>query len=156
MSEKTYIGADHGGFELKEHVRKYLISREYELFDCGAYKNDPNDDYPDYAAAVCRHVLSEPGSRGILFCGGIGQGMAICANKFPGIRATLAFDEASAKRAKEHGDSNVLCLGGDLDDPEAEKIVEAWLKTPFNPSENNVRRLKKIADIEGSAHAGCT
>ena len=145
--EKIYIGSDHAGFELKNIIKEFLKKEGYKVEDLGAHEYNPEDDYPDYAVKVCEKVLETKG-KGILICGS-GQGMDRVANKIPGIYAAVCWDEISAKMAKEHGNVNVLCLGGRTVKPElAKKIVKIWLETPFIPRERHLRRINKIKEIE--------
>lgn len=147
MGEKVYIGSDHAGFEMKKLIKKFLRKEGYEVEDLGPYKYDYNDDYPDYAIKVCKKVLETDG-KGILICGS-GQGMDRVANKIPGIHAAVAWDENSAKLAKEHGNVNILCFGGRTVNLElAKRMVKIWLETPFIPKERHVRRINKIKEIE--------
>ena len=141
-----FLGTDHGGFELKEKVKKWLEEWKEEYSDLGNKEYDKEDDYPDYALAVSRQVAK--GGKGILFCRSA-AGMVIAANKIAGVRAISAFDEESAQHSREHNDANVLVLSGDwLDDEKAEKIIQTWLNTEFTQEERHVRRLNKIKEIE--------
>ena len=147
VKEKIYIGSDHAGFKLKEIIKKFLISNEYEIEDLGPYEYDANDDYPDYALKVCEKVL-ETNGKAILICGS-GQGMDRAANKIPGIYAEVCWDELTAKHAKEHSNANVLCFGERTVKPAlAEKLVKIWLETPFKGEERHLRRLNKVREIE--------
>ena len=139
-----YLGSDHGGFALKEEVKKYLKEgKECELEDLGAFSFEPLDDFPDYALAVANKVSKEE-ARGILFCGS-GQGMAIAANKIKGIKAAVCWDIVSARQSREHLDANILCLGAKFVSSElAKKIIDVWLETSFLNEEKYSRRLKKI------------
>lgn len=142
-----YIASDHAGFQLKEQVDDYLESLGYKFEDLGAYENNPQDDYPDFALILGERISKE-GGEGILICG-TGQGMCVAANKIKGIRAALAYDEHTARTAKEHLDSNVLCLGGRTIDAEtAKKIVKTWVETSFSEEERHERRLGKIEEME--------
>lgn len=124
------IGADHAGVALKEQVKQMLASRGIEFDDVGTLTTE-SVDYPDFAAAVGRKVASGEYDRGILTCGS-GIGMAIAANKVPGIRAASIQDEQSARLSREHNDINVLALGERQTDPAtARRIVELFLDTPF-------------------------
>ena len=104
------IGADHGGFELKEHIVKYLKDKGVEVKDYGTY-NEDSIDYPDCAAPVCKAVQDGTAERGILICG-TGIGISMAANKYKGIRAALCSDVYSAKMTKQHNNANIICLGG--------------------------------------------
>lgn len=139
------IGSDHAGFELKSKIKQFLQS-DHEVIDAGV-SSEESVDYPDYAEAVARQVVSGKAERGILVCG-TGIGMSIAANKIPGIRAALCHDLETARLSREHNDANVLALGGRTTDPHlAMKMVEEWLKTEFNGS-RHARRLAKITRIE--------
>lgn len=150
-----YIGADHGGYKLKEQLKKFLSKQvggqKYESKDLGANKFKDGDDYPDYASKVAKQVSNNPLSNlGILICRS-GQGVCIVANKFKGVRAALVWNELEAKMSRNDDMSNVLCLPSDyIDTKMAEKIVKAWLETPFSPESRHIRRVKKIAEIENS------
>jgi len=140
------IGADHGGFELKEQLKALLDELGVAYSDLGVHENT-RVDYPDYAFAVATQVAEGTAERGILVCG-TGIGMSIAANKVPGIRATLVHDEYTARMSRAHNDSNVLCLGGRVLGIEiARAAVQAWLETPFEGSRHQ-QRLQKIADAE--------
>lgn len=108
------IGSDHGGYELKEHIKKHLEERGIEYKDFGAY-SEASIDYPDCAVPVCEAVVSNEAEGGILVCG-TGIGISIAANKIDGIRAALCSDVYSATMAKEHNNANVICLGGRVTD----------------------------------------
>lgn len=140
------IGADHGGFAMKEDLRAFLAERGYAVVDCGATGPEPVD-YPDYALAVAELVASGRAARGILIDGaGIGSSMA--ANKVPGVRAALCYDLATAVNSREHNDANVLTLGaGQIGLPLARQIVGAWLEARFAGG-RHARRVDKITEIE--------
>ena len=142
-----YLGSDHAGFKLKEKIKEWLKEWGYEFKDLGPHRFDPKDDYPDYALKVCEKII-KMGGRGILICG-TGQGMDRVANKIPGIHAAVCWNEETAKYARLHGDTNVLCIGGRvLSEEEARKIVKIWLETPFSNEERHIRRINKIKGIE--------
>jgi ribose 5-phosphate isomerase B len=141
------LGADHGGFELKEKIRQHLADRGIAVEDLGTHSTD-SVDYPDYARAVGEAVTAQRSDRGILVCGS-GIGMSIAANKIPGIRAVNGHNEVEAQLSREHNDSNVLTLGGrTLDNGIAIKIVDRWLNTEFPREGRHLQRLKKINEIE--------
>lgn len=147
MKLKIALASDHGGFQLKEKIKKYLEEQNYEYEDFGT-NNEESVDYSDFASKVTESILAGNNDRGILICG-TGIGMSIAANKVPGIRATLCHDEYTAKMSREHNDSNILVLGGRvLDKTKAKSIVDVWLKTEFTDEDRHARRLKKIEDIE--------
>ncbi|MDD6483670.1 MAG: ribose 5-phosphate isomerase B [Clostridiales bacterium] len=140
------IGSDHGGFELKNHVKKYLEDKGIEVHDYGVY-NEDSVDYPDCAGPVCRAVLNKDAECGILFCG-TGIGISIAANKYKGIRAALCSDVYSAKMAKEHNDANVICMGGRVIGRElAFMIVDEWLGAQHQGGRHS-QRIAKIHAIE--------
>lgn len=140
------IGSDHGGYELKEFVKRHLIESGVEVKDYGVFSED-SVDYPDCARPVCKAVQSGEAERGILLCG-TGIGISIAANKFKGIRAALCGDVYSAKMTAEHNDSNILCLGGRVTGRElAFMIVDTWLSTPFAGG-RHADRIAKIHAIE--------
>jgi len=140
------IGADHGGFSLKEALKPLLESLDLAVRDVGTFDAKPAD-YPDIAVKVADLVASGAATRGILIDGaGIGSSMA--ANKVPGIRAALCYDKASARNSREHNDSNVLTLGGRLlTESLAEDVLRVWLTTPFAGG-RHAARIQKITDIE--------
>lgn len=145
---KIYLGADHGGYKLKENIKDWLKEWDFKFEDLGAHHFDPLDDYPDFAWPVAVKVGSEPGSFGILACRS-GQGEAIVANKAKGARAALAWNEHSAKAARNDDDANILCLPADYLTLDAAKaVVHDFLTTPFGATERFIRRLNKIKKID--------
>ncbi len=145
------LGADHAGWQLKEEIKAWLLGRNVEVTDFGTHLPDPVD-YPDYAAQVAETVASGKAERGILVCG-TGIGMAMTANKVPGVRAAFCPDLFTARMSREHNDANVLTLGGRLTGRElALEIVEMWLRAEFQGGRHG-RRLGKIAELE-RRHAG--
>ncbi|NLL81747.1 MAG: ribose 5-phosphate isomerase B [Tissierellia bacterium] len=143
---KIGIGSDHGGFELKEHIREYLENNNIEYVDYGTKSKD-SVDYPDFGKAVAEGVMAGEVDRGIVVCG-TGIGISIVANKVKGIRCALCSDTYSARMSMEHNNANMLALGGrvlgiDL----ALEIVEVWLKSEFQGGRHE-RRVKKISDID--------
>lgn len=140
------IGCDHGGFELKEHIKKHLKEIGEEYTDYGTYSED-SVDYPDCAAPVCKAVQEKSADKGILICG-TGIGISIAANKHKGIRAALCSDVYSAKMTKQHNNANVICLGGRVTGRElAFMIVDAWLNAEFEGGRHEAR-IAKIHKIE--------
>ena len=135
---KIIIASDHGGFELKNIIKEYLTTNNYEVLDLGT--NDTNScDYPIYAQKLCKEILNGNFKRGILVCG-TGLGMQIAANRNKGIRAVCVSDTFSAKMSREHNNSNVLCLGGRvLGKGLALEIVDNWLKTEFQGERHQKR-----------------
>jgi len=140
------IASDHGGLELKDAIKKCLVSRGLSVGDLGTDNGD-SVDYPDFGEKVARAVSSGEAERGILICG-TGIGMSIVANKFPGVRAALVNDPFTARMAKEHNNANVLVMGGRVITPEvACRLVEIWLDSQFE-GDRHQRRLDKISQIE--------
>ena len=140
------IGADHGGFELKEHIKKHLDELGLEYKDYGTYSEE-SVDYPDCAKPVCEAVIDGTADKGILICG-TGIGISIAANKHKGIRAALCSDVYSAKMTKVHNNANVICLGGRVTGRElAFMIVDAWLNAEYEGGRHQAR-IDKIHAIE--------
>ena len=143
---KVILGADHGGFQLKNELKSYITQLGFEVEDLGT-NDDESVDYPDYAAAVAKKVAAGKGI-GILFCRSA-AGMVMAANKIHGIRAAAAVDVRSAEHSKEHNNANVLALSGDwLTVEDAKDIVKAWLETSFSSVERHQRRIDKMMALE--------
>jgi len=140
------MGADHGGFRLKEVLKRLLEGMGYEVRDVGVYEEKPAD-YPDLALKVAELVAAGTAARGVAIDGaGIGSSMA--ANKVPGIRAALCYDKASARNSREHNNSNVLTLGARLlTETQAEEVLRTWIATPFAGGRHQAR-IDKIVAIE--------
>lgn len=140
------LGADHGGFDLKEQIRVSLAEQGYEVLDCGTHSKD-SVDYPDFALAVAQLVASGEAWRGIII-DGAGIGSCMAANKVPGVLAAMCYDQATAVNSREHNNANVLTLGAGLVGANlALQIVKTWLATPFG-GERHARRVDKIHAIE--------
>ena len=140
------IGADHGGYELKEQLKNFLRDWGYMVLDQGT-DSTASVDYPDFAEAVANAVV-----RGEAWCGiivdTVGIGSSIAANKVPGARAALCYDRATARNSREHNDANILSLGARMTPPEvAREILAVWLETPFAGGRHQ-RRIDKIIAIE--------
>lgn len=146
---KLVIASDHAGFELKEQVRAYLTKAGHEILDLGAYRVEPQDDYPDFAERVGEAIKAGEAPRGILICGS-GVGVSIAANKIPGIRASMCHDTYSAHQGVEHDDMNVLVIGARIiASALAYELVDAFLKAKFISNEERfTRRFKKVLAIE--------
>lgn len=145
---KLAIGADHGGINLKSAIMGFLASRGHQVVDFGAYKMEPEDDYPDFSAAVARAVQSGQAERGILICGS-GVGASVAANKFTDIRAAVCHDTFSAHQGVEDDDMNVLCLGARIIGEEAAKeVVERFVGAKFSGAPRHLRRLNKVKEME--------
>lgn len=155
MMERIAIGADHGGYHLKQDLISYLKNK-YEIIDVGANTYNEQDDYPEFAEAVARVIVSRKAERGILICGS-GVGACITANKIPGARASLCHDNYSAHQGVEHDDMNILCLGARVVAIElAKELVDAFLKANYSGEERYQRRLEKILEIEQKSFQGKT
>ncbi len=176
---KIAIASDHAGFKLKEVLIPFLAELGHEVKDCGPKKYDPEDDYPIYIREVGEEVSKHPEKVKGIVIGSSGQGEAIVANKFKGVRAALyygigseiakATDKQEGKDSKSHdlsnlyamkiielsrlhNDANVLSLGAKfMNDDEAKAAVKLWLETPFSKEERHVRRIEEITKIESNA-----
>ena len=144
---KIFLGSDHQGFHLKEQIFAYLAKHDYDVEDVGDKTLDPADDFPEFAQMAATKVMGEDDARAILICGG-GQGMAMAANRFSGIRASVIWDAFEAKMTRNDNDSNVLCLPSRvLESDEWEGIVETWLNTPFADAVRYRRRNAQIDEF---------
>lgn len=145
---KIYLGSDHNGFHLKEQVFAYLSKRGHDVEDVGDKEQNPDDDFPQFARMATLKVLGDDDARAILLCGG-GQGMAMAANRFHGIRASVIWDEFEAKMTRNDNDSNVLCLPARLFDTNTDwqKVVDTWLDTPFANAERYRRRNRQLDEL---------
>lgn len=148
---KLYIASDHGGFELKDKLKRFLLSMDITPVDLGAETLDPNDDYPVYGLKLCNRLIedNEEDARGVLICRS-GVGMSIVANKVKGIYASLCFTREHAVKAREHNNSNVLCLDADYVDEQIHMdIVKTFLSTEFSGWDTrHGRRAMQIMDYE--------
>ena len=143
---KIALGADHAGFTAKEEIRAVLKAMGHEVVDVGT-GSEMSCDYPDFAVAAARKVASGECERGVLICG-TGIGMSIAANKVPGVRAALIFDEKMAEISRSHNDANVFCAGARV--MPVIRIAESlkiWLQTPFQGG-RHAKRVEKISKIE--------
>ena len=142
------IGADHAGFALKEQLKPWLESAGHRIIDLGAHDLDPDDDYPDFAAAVARSIQAGQAQRGIICCGS-GVGASITANKVAGVRAGLCHDTYSSHQGVEHDDMNVICLGARIIGLDLSKeIVASFIGASFLPEPRFQRRLDKLIQVE--------
>ena len=143
---RVSIGSDHRGLSLKTKLIEHLRKLGHQVSDEGP-TSDESVDYPDYAASVGRKIRDGDSEAGILVCG-TGIGMSISANKISGVRAALCHDELTARRSREHNNSNVLCLAADsLDQPQACELLETFLATPFAGGRHS-RRVEKINSLD--------
>src|SRR5438477_8040942 len=143
MAEKIYVGADHVGYKLKSRLVEELKERGYEAIYVGPKRLDPADDYPDYAKPVAKAVSSGEVQRGVLTCG-TGLGMSYAANRFPKVRAALAWNEQIAELSRQHGNSNLLVLPAQfVTEEQGLNILHKWLETDFEGGRHQ-RRVEKI------------
>lgn len=148
MRTKIGIASDHGGFEIKQILKKRLEEQKYEVLDYGNTLFDSNDDYPDFVLPLARAVAGKEVVKGIAICGS-GVGASIAANKIAGARAALVHDHFSAHQGVEDDDMNILCMGGRIIGIEkAGELAETFLKAVFSNEERHLRRLKKIQPPE--------
>lgn len=163
---KVFLATDHTGLTLKEKLKEFLNEKGFEAEDCGAYEYDKDDDYPDFISKAAEAVSKDPTSRGIIF-GGSGQGEAMVANKFKGVRCALFYAPVAPVSAaditgrmssdpyeilrlsREHNDANMLSIGFRfLKEDDIFKAIEIWLNTPDATHERHIRRVEKIKEIE--------
>ena len=147
---KIYFAADHAGFEMKDNLIPVVKNLGYEVVDCGAYKFDSGDDYPDFIKKAAEAVSKNPEGSKAIILGGSGQGEDMVADKFPNIRSAEYYggNLEIIKLSREHNDANVLSLGARfLTFDEAEEAVKLWLETEFSGEERHIRRIKKIDNL---------
>jgi ribose 5-phosphate isomerase B len=146
MRYRIAIGADHGGFELKEELKGFLREMGHQVQDLGTH-GEESVHYPGFAVLVARQISQGEADRGILICG-TGIGMSIVANRFPGVRAALCHDLYTAIMSRKHNDANCLALGGRvLGKGLAKEMVRVWLETPFEGGRHELR-LAQIRELE--------
>jgi ribose 5-phosphate isomerase B len=146
VNRRVALGADHGGWALKEGLKTFLQDSGYLVLDCGTQSAEAVD-YPDFALKVAKAVSSGEAVRGIMV-DGVGTGSCMVANKVPGIRASHCYDRLTARSSREHNDANVLTLGGQvLTLEQATLIVSTWMETPFSGGRHR-RRVIKIDQVE--------
>lgn len=146
---KIYLGADHAGFKLKEDIRHFLVETGYEVADLGPNREVPDDDYPDYIRPVAERVAHEKGAVGVVF-GGSGEGEAMVANRFSGVRAAVWYgkNDRIVALSREHNDANILSVGARfVSTEEAKHAIQLWLTTPFTYEPRHERRIDKIDNI---------
>ena len=162
-----YLATDHAGFELKEKVKSFLLGKNFEVEDCGAFEFNKDDDYPDFIAKAAEAVSKNPQNAKAIIFGSSGQGEAMVANKFRNVRCAVFYAPVvpahnvdisgrtsqdpfeMIRLTREHNDANILSLGAKiLTEEDALKAVELWLKAPFTNEERHKRRIDKIKEIE--------
>ncbi len=151
------VASDHAGFELKERIKAFLEKEGYSILDVGAHELVPEDDYPVYMTAAALKVAEdlEGKTKAIIF-GGSGQGEAIVANRFPGVRAIVWYGQTARsdlaeiiKLSREHNDANILSIGARfVNEDETKLAVKEWLETPFSEEDKHQRRIEQIDNIE--------
>ncbi|HLU27268.1 MAG TPA: ribose-5-phosphate isomerase [Glycomyces sp.] len=145
---RIYLGSDHAGLELKDHLVKHLNDRGFDVVDVGPFAYDADDDYPPYCLNAAAKVVADPGSLGVVV-GGSGNGEQIAANKIAGCRAALAWSVETAKLGRQHNDANVVAVGGRMHSlEEATSFVDAFVDEPFSGSERHQRRIDQLAEYE--------
>lgn len=151
---KIAIGSDHNAFALKETIKEYLCELGYEPVDFGCNDPDTPVDYPDVALALAESIAKNEYERGILLCG-TGIGMAIAANKVPGVRAACCHDPYSAERARKSNDAQILTMGSQIVAPTlARLLLDHWLSSKFAGG-RSLRKVEKIEAIDGKYHRPC-
>ena len=146
--QRIGVAADHGGFELAQHLIARLRAAGHDLFDFGDRRQSPEDDYPDFVIPLAHEVARGNIERGIAICGS-GVGASVAANKVRGVRACLIHETFSAHQGVEDDDLNVICLGGlVVGDALAWELVQTFLAARFSGAERHLRRLAKIAELE--------
>ncbi|MFI0480622.1 ribose-5-phosphate isomerase [Actinomadura sp. 9N215] len=145
---RVFLGTDHAGFELKEHLVSWLKENGHEAVDCGASEYDAADDYPPFVLRAAERTAAEPGTLGVVI-GGSGNGEAIAANKVKGVRAALVWNEDTARLAREHNDANVISLGARQHDlATATRFLELFLETPYSGEQRHTRRIRMLGGYE--------
>ncbi len=145
---RVYLGSDHAGFELKNHLVEHLQKQGHDVVDVGPHVYDPEDDYPAFCLHAGARVVADPGSLGVVI-GGSGNGEQIAANKIEGVRSALVWRVEIAQLARQHNDSNVCSIGAREHTPEeAVAFVDAFLTTEFSGSARHQRRIDQLAEYE--------
>jgi ribose 5-phosphate isomerase B len=147
---RVYLGSDHAGFELKNHLVEHLQKQGHDVVDVGPHVYDPEDDYPPFCLHTGAKVVADPGSLGVVI-GGSGNGEQIAANKIEGVRSALVWRVEIAQLARQHNDSNVCSIGArEHTAEEATAFVDAFLSTQFSGNPRHQRRIDQLTEFEGS------
>jgi ribose 5-phosphate isomerase B len=147
---RVYLGSDHAGFELKNHLVEWLTAHGHEPVDCGPHIYDAQDDYPPFCLRAAEKTAADPDSLGIVI-GGSGNGEQIAANKVPGIRCALAWSIDTAKLGRQHNDAQVVAIGARMHSlEEAAALAVAFVSTPISHDPRHQRRIDMVADYERS------
>jgi ribose 5-phosphate isomerase B len=145
---RVYLGSDHAGYELKNHLVDHLRKQGHEVVDVGPHEYDPEDDYPAFCLTTGAKVVADEGSLGVVI-GGSGNGEQIAANKIDGVRSALVWKVEIAQLARQHNDSNVCSIGAREHTPEeAETFVDTFLATAFSGNPRHARRIAQLAEYE--------
>lgn len=142
-----YLATDHRGFQLKEKIKGWLKEWGYQYEDMGAFEYNESDDYPDFISKAAEKVSQDPENSKAIILGGSGQGEAMVANRYKGVRAVVFYGgtEEVIKMSREHNNANILSLGASfLDEEIVKKAVKLWLETPFSGEGRHIRRISKI------------
>ncbi|WP_035849175.1 ribose-5-phosphate isomerase [Kitasatospora azatica] len=147
---RVYLGSDHAGYELKNHLVEWLTKAGHEPIDCGPHIYDAEDDYPPFCLRAAERTAADPEALGIVI-GGSGNGEQIAANKVKGVRAALAWSEQTAALGREHNNANVISIGGRMHtEAEATKFVEIFLATPYSNEARHTRRIEMLEAYEAT------
>ncbi|GAA4950539.1 ribose-5-phosphate isomerase [Streptomonospora halophila] len=147
---RVYLGSDHAGFELKEHLVAWLKEQGHEAADAGPAGYDPADDYPPFVLRAAEGVAGDAGTLGLVI-GGSGNGEQMAANKVAGVRAALAWSEETARLARLHNDANVVAIGARMHtEQEAEAFLRVFLETPYSGEDRHTRRIDMLGAYERS------
>ncbi|MEE1802584.1 ribose-5-phosphate isomerase [Streptomyces sp. JV176] len=145
---RVYLGSDHAGFELKNHLVEWLTAQGHDPVDCGPHVYDAQDDYPPFCLRAAERTAADGDSLGIVI-GGSGNGEQIAANKVKGVRAVLAWSEQTAALGREHNDANVISVGGRMHtQDEVTRFIEVFLATPYSGAERHARRIAMLTEYE--------
>ncbi len=147
---KIFLASDHAGFKLKEVIKKYLSELSYEVEDLGAHTENQDDDYPEIMSRAAKKVAENPGTDKAIIFGGSGQGEAMVANRFTGVRAVVFYGGALdiITLSREHNNANILSFGARfVGEDEAKEAAKLWLETPFSEDERHIRRIGQIEQI---------
>jgi ribose 5-phosphate isomerase B len=146
---RVYLGSDHAGYELKNHLVDWLTQHGHEPVDCGPHIYDAQDDYPPFCLRAAERTAADAGALGVVI-GGSGNGEAIAANKVRGVRCALAWSEETARLGREHNNANVLSVGGRMHSlDEATSFVAVFLATGYSGEKRHTRRIDMLAAYEG-------
>ncbi|MEU4683974.1 ribose-5-phosphate isomerase [Streptomyces xinghaiensis] len=147
---RVYLGSDHAGFELKNHLVEWLTANGHDPVDCGPHIYDAQDDYPPFCLRAAERTAADSEGLGIVI-GGSGNGEQMAANKVKGVRAALVWSEQTAELAREHNNANVISVGGRMHSrDEAVKFVETFLNTPYSGEERHTRRIDMLTAYENT------